>query len=188
MIAVIVGLLLMGVVEVSVLVALSEAVSWEFTLLTLILVGALGAWVVQREGTATWRRVMSGVRAGQMPTSSVLDGLLVLLAGVLLLLPGLVSDLMALALAFPPIRSRVRDRLTDHFQRRIAARASRARTTTVFGFGSPGFGFGTGFGAGGPDVAAGRRFDDDVIDLDGEEVDLSNLRAGELPPPQDRTA
>lgn len=187
----ILGLLLMGVIEISVIVAVSNALSWEVALLALVIAGAVGAWVVKREGTATWRRVMSGVRAGQMPTSSVLDGCLVIVAGFLLLLPGFVTDVMALALALPPVRKLVRVRATDHFQKRIAAQVSRARTTTtVFGFGDPGAygGFGpNGFGGPGFGPTGGRGravHDDDVIDLDAEEVFLDESIA-EIEPPRE---
>ena len=184
--AVLIGLLLMGVVELSVIVAVSSVVHWEATLLLLILAAAVGAWVVKREGTATWRRVMSGVRAGQMPTTSVLDGCLVVVAGVLLLVPGFVTDVIALALAVPPVRKLVRNRAVDHFQKRIAAQVSRTRTTTVFGFGTPsGFaGFGNGF-----DAANGRRVhDDDIIDLDAEEVYVIDEPIAEIEPPRERPA
>ncbi len=182
---VILGLLLMGVIEIAVMVAVSNALSWEVALLAIVLAGAVGAWVVKREGTATWRRVMSGVRAGQMPTSSVLDGCLVVVAGVLLLVPGFVTDVAAMTLALPPVRRLVRVRATDHFQRRIAAQVSRARTTTtVFGFGDPmsygGFG-GPGFGPGG--TRRSNR-DDDIIDLDAEEVFLDETIA-EIEPPRE---
>jgi len=182
------GLLLLGVLEIAGMIVVSEATSWIVTLLALTLAGAAGAWVVKREGIATWQRVMSGVRAGQMPTSSLIDGLMVMVAGFLLLVPGFITDVAAVALAVPAVRTAVRTRAADHFQRRIAAQASRARTT-VFGFGtSPGFGgFGPGVGNpfGQPD---GRRFDDDVIDLDGEEVDVTDDPIAELEPPRDRPA
>lgn len=184
MFAFVLALLLMGVVEISGMVLVSQAVSWEFTLLALILAGAVGAWVVKREGTATWRRVMGGVRAGQVPTSSVLDGCLVVVAGFLLLAPGFLTDALALALAFPPVRKMVRERVSDHFQRRIAAQVSRTRTTTVFGFGSPGFGAyarpGDGFG--------GRPHSDDIIDLDAEEVYVIDEPIAEIDPPRERPA
>jgi len=182
----ILGLLLVGVLEIAAVVLVANLVSWEVALLALILSSAAGAWVVKREGTATWRRVVSGVRAGQMPTTSVLDGCLVVVAGVLLLVPGFVTDLAALALAIPPVRRAVRVRTVDALQRRIALQVSRARTasTTVFGFGDPAAY--QAYRRPGPDGRS-RPHDDDIIDLDAEEVFIDDPIA-EIDPPRDRPA
>lgn len=185
MFVLIVGLLVFGLVEVSLLVALANAVSWEVMLLLVILSSAAGAWVVKREGTATWRRVMSGVRAGQMPTNSVLDGCLAVVGGFLLLVPGLLTDLAAVALLIPPVRSLVRQRAVDGLQRRIATQVSRARTTTVFGFGEPST-FSAYQRPGGDTSQRGPVRDDDIIDLDAEEVFLDEPIA-EIDPPRDRS-
>lgn len=180
----ILGFLLLGAVELTVAIALAATTDWVFTFLALVLIGAVGAWVVKREGTATWRRVAAGVRAGQLPTSSVLDGCLVVVAGVLLLLPGFISDIAAIALTIPPIRAAVRTRVLDSMQRRIAAQVSTARTTAVFGFGTPGD-FRMYGGPGAPVDRSGRgRYGDDVIDLDSEEV-FADGPVAELEPPGD---
>lgn len=182
----IIGLLLIGVLEITVMVAVSNLVSWEATLLLLILAGAVGAWVVKREGTATWRRVVEGLRAGQVPTASVLDGCLAVVAGVLLLLPGFITDVVALALAVPAVRRMVRTRTVESMQRRVAAQVSRTRTGTVFGFGTP-----SPFGSYGPEPGMRGRprgVDDDIIDLDAEEVVFLDEPIAEIEPPRDRPA
>lgn len=191
------SLLVVGLLEVLVFVAVSDAVSWLGAFVALVVVGAVGAWLVKREGGATWRRVADGINAGRMPTDSVLDGLTLMVAGALLLLPGFLSDLAAIALAIPAVRRFVRARAVAGFERRVASRTAAAGGAT-FGFGTTGFGtagFGTaGFGGGpfGTDPFGADRFgtrprihDDDVIDLDAEEVFVDEP-AGELDPPTDR--
>ncbi|MFN8049926.1 MAG: FxsA family protein [Acidimicrobiales bacterium] len=179
----IVGLLVWMFVEIAVIVAVSDAVSWLPTLLLLIVVGAAGAWVIKREGAASWRRVMDGIRAGQMPTNDLLDGFIVVVAGTLLLLPGFVSDLVALALALPPVRRVVRERMVESLQRRFTRRVGVAGGRgPTFGFGAPGYGAyqrpgGAGFGR-------GPAHDDDVIDLDAEEVFVDEPVA-EIDPPRE---
>lgn len=186
MFVVIAAIVLAGLLEVLVFVAVSDAVSWLGAFVALVLVGAAGAWLVKREGGATWRRVADGVRAGEMPTDSVLDGLVLMGAGALLLVPGFLSDLAAIALAIPPVRRAARRRAVASIERRVAAQAGRARaTTTMFGFGDP-TGFGSSFGGGfGDPPGARRRHDEDVIDLDAEEVFVDEPVA-ELDPPRDR--
>ena len=89
--------LLYLVIEIVALVALGSAIGLGWTLLVLLAGSVLGLWLARREG----------VRAAQALT----DGLLVAAAGVLLFVPGLVTDLVGLLLLVPPIRSVVRRRL-----------------------------------------------------------------------------
>ena len=115
---------------------------------------------------------------GGLPTEALVDGLLVVVAGFLLLLPGFVSDVLAILLVIPPIRKLVRARILAAAERRIASGAGRSRVS--FGFGSAGTGFGGfgGFGDAGR-VPGGPIADADIIDLDAEEVVIDEPR-GEL--------
>lgn len=61
------------------------------------------------------------LNAGRMPGAAVLDGLAVLLAAVLLIMPGYASDLVALLLMLPPVRRRVARTFTRRFHDRAEA-------------------------------------------------------------------
>lgn len=178
MAALVLGILAFIVLEIVTAVWVVSTFQWLGALLFLVVAGAVGAWMVKREGLAAWTRVVSGVRLGEMPTEALVDGGIVVAAGFLLLLPGFVSDVLAILLVVPPIRKLVRTRVLAASERRIASGAGRSRVS--FGFGSTGFGGGFGTGAfGGFGDARGPIADPDIIDLDAEEVVIDEPR-GEL--------
>lgn len=74
------------------------------TIVLLFVVSAAGAWLVKHEGLRVWRRMQEQVAAGKMPSNEILDGVCLLLAGVLLLVPGFVTDAVGLLLLLPPFR------------------------------------------------------------------------------------
>lgn len=74
------------------------------TFLLVIATGAAGASLARWQGLETLREIQRQVSQGQMPAAKLLDGLMILIAGILLLTPGIITDLMGLGLLIPPIR------------------------------------------------------------------------------------
>lgn len=101
-------LLLVPVVELFVLIQVGREIGVLATLGALVLMGLLGAWLAKRQGVSVVRRARRQVEAGRPPAREALDGVLILFAGGLLLLPGFVSDVLAIALLLPPVRAAVR--------------------------------------------------------------------------------
>jgi UPF0716 protein FxsA len=60
------------------------------------------------EGTRIIMKIQESLRAGIMPTEDLLNGLLVLAAGMFLIVPGFLSDVFGLLLLFPPSRYPIR--------------------------------------------------------------------------------
>ncbi|MBB1127096.1 FxsA family protein [Thiospirillum jenense] len=76
--------------------------------LTIILLelatAALGGYLLQRQGVSVLMRVQRLMAQGQMPALELLDGALLLIGGVALLLPGLITDVLGMILLIPPLR------------------------------------------------------------------------------------
>ena len=81
------------------------------TIALLLLVSAVGAVLVKREGMRVLRRMQEQVVAGNMPSNEILDGVCLLLAGLLLVVPGFVTDVVGLLLLLPPFRLLLRSGL-----------------------------------------------------------------------------
>jgi UPF0716 protein FxsA len=106
-------------VEVVILIRIAEYLSWSATLALVVLTGALGAWLARREGIRVLGRIQADLAAGTPPTGAMVDGALIVVAGLVLVTPGVLTDLCGFALLIPPIRARVKRRLTEAFKKRV---------------------------------------------------------------------
>ncbi|WP_410637587.1 FxsA family protein [Amycolatopsis sp. lyj-346] len=88
----------------------------------LLLAGAfLGSWLARREGGKAMRAFTAAARSGRPAEKELTDGMLVGLGGVLILVPGFISDVLGLLLMLPPSRAVVR----RWWLRRVEKRAMR---------------------------------------------------------------
>ncbi|RAT96951.1 FxsA family protein [Brevibacillus sp. Leaf182] len=78
------------------------------TVVLVILTGILGAWLARQQGMQVFRMVQHQLSRGQMPTDSLIDGVLILIGGILLLLPGFVTDVIGLVFLIPYTRMIIR--------------------------------------------------------------------------------
>ena len=80
------------------------------TLLTVLLVlgtGVLGVFLARSQGMHCWRELNRHLDQGETPTQPIANGILILAAAVLLIMPGLVTDFVGILLLIPPIRRMV---------------------------------------------------------------------------------
>lgn len=104
-------------VELYVLVLVAGAIGWLPALALMLAVSFLGVWLVKREGLGVLRRTQDTLARGEMPANEVIDGGLLVVAGVLCVLPGFVTAAMGLLLILPPVRAFVRNRLIHRWTR-----------------------------------------------------------------------
>ena len=86
-----------------------------FTVLSVLASGLLGAYLVHRQGTRCWGELNRQLDSGESPTAPALNGVLILLAAGLLILPGLLTSLVGLVLFFPLVRSLIVSYTVLHF-------------------------------------------------------------------------
>ncbi|MGQ0615642.1 MAG: FxsA family protein [Acidimicrobiia bacterium] len=111
--------LLVPIAELAVIVTVAGQVGVIETLGLLVLVSVAGAWLVKREGLGVMRRLSETIGRGEIPHRELVDGFLVLLAGVFFLTPGFLTDLVAILLLLPPVRAAVRAPVTGALRRRV---------------------------------------------------------------------
>lgn len=124
--------LLYLVVEIVALVALVSWIGIGWTLLILLAGPVIGLWLARREGLRALRAMAEAARERRVAHVEVTDGLLVAVAGLLLILPGVVTDVAGLLLLLPPVRALVRGRVVRAAERRAPElRTARIRTGGV---------------------------------------------------------
>ena len=111
--------------EVFVIVKVAEAIGVLLTIALLIAAWPLGGLAMRSEGRAVWRHFNAALAEGRAPGREVLDGVLVVLGGMLLMVPGFISDAFGALLLFPPTRLLARAGLVRNVQRRLATRQHR---------------------------------------------------------------
>ena len=96
---------LIPMIELYLLIQVGSVIGGFNTILLVIISGFLGAWLARMEGINTLMRVRSNMQQGIMPTEDLLDGLIILIAGIVLITPGLLTDAMGLTLLWPVSRN-----------------------------------------------------------------------------------
>lgn len=96
------------IAELYVIVQVAGGLGAANTILLLIGISVLGAWLAKQAGIGVLNRLQRTIRQGRVPSGELVDGGLVLFAGALMITPGFLSDLLAIALLLPPTRAVVR--------------------------------------------------------------------------------
>ena len=112
------------VAEVLVAIQVADAIGVLATILLLIASWPVGTWALRSRGRAAWRRLGDAVAAGRPPGREVLDGALILVGGLLLIVPGFVTDALGLLLLITPTRAAMRGLLARNLQSRLVMRAT----------------------------------------------------------------
>ena len=104
----IVLLALIPLFDLMILVLVSREIGLTATVAIVVLTALVGIMLARFAGRRNLRRIEDALRSGDLPTDHVIDGAIILAAGLLLLTPGLVTDIVALAGLFGPTRSPIR--------------------------------------------------------------------------------
>ncbi len=95
------------------------------TVVLIILTGVLGVFFARKQGFEVMQKIRMTMQTGQPPGEVLLDGLCVMIGGILLLLPGFISDIIGLIFLLPLTRLLVKPYMKKWFK-------NRANRTTTF--------------------------------------------------------
>lgn len=164
--------LVVPAVELMLLIRLGAKIGAPATLLVILLTGIVGATLTRRQGMTVIAKAQAEAARGGLPAGPLLDGLMLLVAGVLLITPGVITDVVGFLLLAPPVRALLRGPLV-----RTVFRTLQPTVVTHhgggFGQGGPA-GFGGGFDPRGR--PAPRDAGQVVIDVEAESVDTDTGR------------
>ncbi|MFL6199283.1 MAG: FxsA family protein [Thermoanaerobaculia bacterium] len=109
-------LIALPVAEIALLISIGHRLGVAATVALLLVSGLLGAFLARRQGLAVVRKVQSEMAAGRVPAGQLVDGLLILLAGVLLILPGVLTDALGFFCLLPAGRTLLKAWLRKRFE------------------------------------------------------------------------
>jgi UPF0716 protein FxsA len=123
------ALLLLAAVEITIFIIVGKAIGAGWTVLLVLATSVLGAWALRGIGPRSWRTFREDVQEGRPPGNAATEGLLALVGGVLLLIPGFLTDVIGALLLIPLVRRLVRGGVS----RRLTGRLRPDVATSLFG-------------------------------------------------------
>lgn len=107
------------ILELYVLIEAGRIIGLAQTILLIFLTGVAGAWLARSQGLEIIQKIQADTQRGEMPATTIIDGALVLVGGLLLLTPGFCTDLLGFSLIAPFSRKVWRQFLTAWLQKQI---------------------------------------------------------------------
>ncbi|WP_033136010.1 FxsA family protein [Aeromonas finlandensis] len=128
-------LLLVGLVvlELTVMIEVGSVIGALPTVGLLILTAVLGSSLVRSEGLKTLFSAQQKMQMGEMPGREVMGGMMLALAGLLLIIPGFVTDMFGVLLLQPWLRNKLADKLIGSSQFRMQMGGFQQGTQSPFG-------------------------------------------------------
>lgn len=113
------------IIEIAILVKIGTLIGFWPTMLIVVATGILGATLARIQGFLVLNRIREELRMGRMPAEELIDGLLILVGGILLLTPGLLTDLTGFLMLIQWSRKLFKTWLGRRFRRWIQSRNTR---------------------------------------------------------------
>ncbi|MFT5007036.1 MAG: UPF0716 protein FxsA [Paracoccaceae bacterium] len=102
-----IAFVLVPIIEIALFVEVGGAIGLWPTLAIVILTAFLGSWLVRTQGRLALQELQASFSTMKDPTGPLVHGAMILIAGVLLLVPGFFTDAIGFALLLPPVRMAV---------------------------------------------------------------------------------
>ena len=107
MLKLILAFTIIPIIEIYLLIEIGSIFGALTAITLVILTGFLGAFMARMQGLQTLFRIQESLREGRMPSGELLDGLLIVIAGVVLLTPGFLTDSAGFLLLIPTTRNSI---------------------------------------------------------------------------------
>ena len=121
------SLLVLPLIEIAIFIKVGQAIGLLPTLALIIGAAILGGLLLRLQGLQVLSQLRSNVSSGQLPGRAIADAMMIGLSALLLMLPGFLSDIIALGLLLPPVRSWIYGGLARRFTE-VSTTASYSRS------------------------------------------------------------
>ena len=110
---------LIPLIELYLLITVGSYLGAGLTILVVLGTGMAGAYLARLEGWRTWQKIQSELQNGAAPASELIDGVLILAAGLLLITPGILTDVVGFCLLLPPTRAALKIVIRRALEKRV---------------------------------------------------------------------
>lgn len=124
-------------IELALLIELGSRIGTPATLGIIMATGVIGASLARRQGLAVLRRLQEEANAGQLPADPIIDGVFLLVAGALLVTPGVLTDVVGFSCLIPAFRNAVKRALRHRFERAVKEGRVEVKVAGDGPFGQP---------------------------------------------------
>ncbi|MDP7977290.1 FxsA family protein [Bacillus sp. WLY-B-L8] len=111
--------ILIPALEITVLIGSSQWVGLWPTFCVIMLTSIIGAYIAKRQGLAVWRDIQFRLGRGEIPGDAVLDAICIFAGGILLMIPGYITDCVGMVLLIPVARKPVKYIIIKWMERKI---------------------------------------------------------------------
>ena len=118
--------------ELYLIIEVSGAIGWDFTIVWSILTGLAGSWLAKQEGRRTMDNLQRKMEQMEMPGQEMADALLIVISGALLITPGFLTDVIGFTILFPVTRSLYRTAIGKWLKSRIQVNEFYQQSTNTF--------------------------------------------------------
>lgn len=105
--------------ELAILIKIGTQIGASTTIMIIILTGIWGAYLARMQGFIILQKIQNNLNKGVMPSSELMDGLMILVGGIVLLTPGFITDTIGFLLLIPITRSLIKIFLQKRFEEMI---------------------------------------------------------------------
>jgi len=106
-------------IELIILIGIGQLIGFWPTVALIVITGALGAILAKIAGISIISQIIGDLRSGVLPGRRMVDGVLILIAGVMLITPGILTDITGLLLLFPATRMFFREKVIKWLRKKL---------------------------------------------------------------------
>ena len=105
--------------ELALLIEVGRHIGTWYTILIVVSTALIGSLLVRIEGLHVLMSMRERMERGELPGNELIEGVLILMAGALLITPGLITDTAGALFVFPPTRRAIRELIKRHMRRKL---------------------------------------------------------------------
>ncbi|MGS2719486.1 FxsA family protein [Paraglaciecola aestuariivivens] len=110
---------ILPIIEIAILINVGEQIGGWYTVAIVVLTAFVGARLVKQQGLNTLTQAQQKMQSGIMPGQEMAEGLLLVIAGVLLVTPGFITDGIGFLLCLPMTRPLIAKGLVKHLSVKV---------------------------------------------------------------------